>query len=130
MERQDNLHAETIRRRVLREIDTYLDSYNPRRRGAIGVPWILEKVESGLSAMRAALVDPYWLEIARRDSLAQVHSPFPHTERCLVLAVDPKTGVLLAYAPSADEFLLAKRLDVNAESFGVVGDAVGCFLAI
>jgi hypothetical protein len=45
-----------LRRRVEREIDTYVYEVPA---GAIGNPWPQSKVEAGLQAFRDALVDPY-----------------------------------------------------------------------
>src|SRR5262245_46192502 len=120
------MELEEIKGRVLREIDNYRYEYFE---GAVGRPWPAEKLASRLQRLRSALVAPYWAEVARRDTYAQATgAETPPTCRCAIVS-DDGAGTLLAFDPAENEFLLvAKRNDV-LESFGVTGDAVGCFMA-
>jgi hypothetical protein len=108
-----------LRRQVEREIDEYVYQLPE---GAIGNPWPAEKVEQRLRAFRSALVEPYWANVIDDDK---------RTKRCIVIA-DEKRGTLLVFEPEAQKFMLAmqsKLKEGGLISFGVDGDAVGCFLA-
>jgi len=81
-----------------------------------------------LAEMKASLIVPYCAEITFRDSIAHCHADPPIVRRCAIVADDSK-GAILAYDPDKHEFLLARRGREGLESFGVMGDAVGCFMA-
>jgi hypothetical protein len=116
---------EKLRQRVSAEIASYQYEYPA---GAVGRPWSAEKVRAKLSEFRAALVEPYWASVVRRDTIEQIGSADPPIRQCAIVADDSK-GTLLAFDPAAAEFLLVRsRLHV-LESFGISGDATGCFLA-
>ncbi|MEJ0078008.1 MAG: hypothetical protein WDO17_21730 [Alphaproteobacteria bacterium] len=119
------MDLEVLSRRVLAEIDNYRYEFPD---GMIGGPWSPTHVDSHLRQMRSALVAPYWAEITRRDSLEQIHADQPLVHPCAVVADDGK-GTLLAFDPQANEFLLAESRGDKLVSFGVTGDAVGCFMA-
>jgi hypothetical protein len=125
------MDLEELRRRVVDEIDHYVYLVPE---GANGRPWNLEKVDTKLREFRSALVQPYWVDIIRRDILFEEilssrSSRLIHLmNRCVVVA-DDRHGIVLAFDPSASEFLLAERRADTLVSFGMSGDAVGCFLA-
>jgi hypothetical protein len=48
--------------------------------------------------------------------------------KCAAVAEDGK-GVLLLFDPAENSFVLAERGSTGLTTFGVRGDAVGCFLA-
>jgi hypothetical protein len=79
--------------------------------------------------MRASLVDPYWANIELRDTFAQIGEETASVRKCAVVA-DDGNGILLAFDPDAEEFVLIQMGKESLESFGIRGDAVGCFLAI
>jgi hypothetical protein len=51
----------------------------------------------------------------------------PPIDRCVIVADDGR-GMLLAFDPVAAEYFLVLRHKGALESFGVNGDAVGCFM--
>lgn len=117
---------EDARRRVLAELDAY--KYECPI-GMIGNAWGAEKIEGQLRALRAALVSPpYWANISRRDTIEHDTMPNQPVSRGIVVADDGR-GTLLVFDPGSDHFLLAKMFRGAIESFGVSGDAVGCFMA-
>ncbi len=119
------MDLEELSRRVSAEIDNYVYVYPD---GMIGRPLGAEKIRAHLEEMRAALIKPYWAEITLRDTFEQINATKPPVRRCAVVADDAK-GALLAFDPVAGRFLLAGRRAGALESYGVDGDAVGCFMA-
>ncbi|MFI5089497.1 MAG: hypothetical protein ACHP7P_05525 [Terriglobales bacterium] len=115
----------SLRRAVEKEIDAYVYECPD---GAIGNPLSDEAVAKGLAEMRASLVEPYKVEVALRDTFEQVGMEQPPRRDCAVVA-DDRRGMLLLFDPVEDEFVLAQRVDTGLSTFGVRGDAVGCFLA-
>jgi hypothetical protein len=95
---------------------------------AIGNPWTDEVVQTGLAQFRISLVEPYWAEVEIRDTFAQVGMTAAPRRRCAVVADDAK-GTLLLFDPVENSFVLAERSGAGLTTFGVRGDAVGCFLA-
>jgi hypothetical protein len=114
-----------LRREVEAAMDTYV--YNVPE-GAIGNPMPDAVVVSGLEQMRTALVDPYWLEVEIRDTFDQAGMNAGPTRRCAVVADDGK-DMLLLFDPVEEEYVLAQRSRNGFSTFGVRGDAVGCFLS-
>ena len=112
------LDLRELRRTVEREIDEYVyDVPN----GAFGNPWSPEKVERELRTFREALVDPYWIEVV--DDVK--------TRRSCAVVADDKKSYLLVFEPEDQKFMLVTKSRLSSEltSFGVDGDAVGCFLS-
>jgi len=114
-----------LRREVERNIDTYV--YRVPE-GAVGNPMSDAAIADGLAQMRALVVDPYWVEVEVRDTFEQITMTDPPRRACAVVA-DDGGGILLLYDPVEKSFVLAKREDSGLSTFGVRGDAVGCFLA-
>lgn len=110
------LDLANLRRKIELEIDEYVYEVP---KGSIGNPWPLDKVEQELRTFRNALVDPYWIDVVDDD---KTRKP------CVAVADDNKT-YLLVFEPEAQKFMLAMRKGNDLISFGVDGDAVGCFLA-
>ena len=111
------------------EVKAALDGYEYSAPGnTIGNPMSDKSVQAGLDEMRAALVQPYWLDVELRDSFEQTKMATAPTRRGAVVADDHK-GVLLLFDPVEEEYVLAQRTDRGFATFGVRGDAVGCFLA-
>ena len=111
---------------VRAEIDAYVYEVP---RGGVGNPWSAEKVRAGLEDMRSAVVPPYWTEVEIRDTFEQCSGEARLLQRCAVVA-DNQAGTLLLWDPKGREFFLAERRHGRLISFGVRGDAVGCYLAI
>jgi hypothetical protein len=114
-----------LRALVTKQIDTYAyvlpDS-------AIGNPWSQASVEKALAEFRASLVDPYWADAEIRDTFDQVRMAEGPRRKCAVVADDGK-GKFLLFDPVEDSFVLAELGKTGLMTFGVRGDAVGCFLA-
>ena len=113
-----------LRRKVESEIEDYVYEVPP---SAVGTPWPQEKVDAQLSEFRASLVDPKWEKVVIRDTHEQRLAEAPPVRDCILVANDSK-GYKLYYDPEEGNFVLAS--DANPpETFGVRGDAVGCFMA-
>jgi hypothetical protein len=114
-----------LRQRVEKEIETYVYDFPDN---AIGNPWSDAAIQQGLAKFRASLVEPYWSEVEIRDTFEQVGMTAGPRRKCAVVADDGK-GMLLLFDPAEDSFVLAERRSTGLTTFGVRGDAVGCFLA-
>jgi hypothetical protein len=110
-----------LRQRVEKEIETYVCDFPD---DAIGNPWSQAAIQHGLAKFRASLVEPYWTEVEIRDTYEQVGM----IEGPRSVADDGK-GMLLLFDPAENSFVLAERGSEGLITFGVRGDAVGCFLA-
>ena len=114
-----------LRQRVENEIETYVYEFPDN---AIGNPWSDAAIQQGLAKFRASLVEPYWSEVEIRDTFEQVGMTAGPRRECAAVADDGK-GMLLLFDPAEDSFVLAERGSTGLITFGVRGDAVGCFLA-
>jgi hypothetical protein len=114
-----------LRQRVEKEIETYVYVFPDN---AIGNPWSDTAIQQGLAKFRASLVDPYWTEVEIRDTFEQVGMTAGPRRNCAAVADDGK-GMLLLFDPAEDSFVLAEYGSTGLTTFGVRGDAVGCFLA-
>ncbi|MCK1383019.1 hypothetical protein [Bradyrhizobium sp. 21] len=114
----DQLDLFKLRQTVEHEIDEYV--YHVPE-GAYGNSWSHEKVERELRTFREALVDPYWIEVIDDDK----------KRKCCVAVADDKKSYLLVFDPEAQTFMLVMKSKLSSDltSFGVDGDAVGCFLS-
>jgi hypothetical protein len=112
---------------VRRSIDTYANDA-AKQHSTVGVPWDSDKIGRGIVEMETALVSPYWIDAEVRDTFDQTKMTEGPRRRCAVVADDGQ-GTLLLFDPLADDFVLAQRSDSTITTFGVRGDAVGCFLA-
>ena len=114
-----------LRQRVEKEINTYVYECPD---DAIGNPWSEGAVKKGLAQLRDSLVEPYWAEVELRDTFEQVRMIVAPRRKCVVVADDGK-GMFLLFDPVESSFVLAQRESEVLTTFGVRGDAVGCFLA-
>jgi hypothetical protein len=114
-----------LRIAVEAEIDQYV--YDVPE-GTAGLPWSVDKVRIELAEMRGALVDPYWTEVEIRDTFSQVKEEQGKLLRCAVVAED-RRGYLLLWEPVRRDFFLAQAREGVPCTFGIRGDAVGCFLS-
>jgi hypothetical protein len=114
-----------LSRKVSAELDTYVYVYPE---GMVGRPWNAEKIEAQLREFRATLIEPYLATVVRRDTIEQINLADPPQSRCAVVADDGR-GNLLAFDLATAEFLLVSKGRDHLESYGVNGDAVGCFMA-
>jgi hypothetical protein len=121
----DQALFEELRARIRREIDQYVYSVPE---GSLGTPLSEEWVSAALREMREALINPYWTQVEFPVSSAQAPLGEPKTRSCVAVADDGQ-GWLLLWDPLAEEFVLAWLSDTFPRTFGIRGDAVGCFLA-
>lgn len=119
------MDLETLRRDVENAIENYRGDATA---GTLGTPWAKDRVEAELTAMRAALVAPYWADVELRDTHENIAANVAPSRRCAVVA-DDRTQSFLAFDPIENESLLAVRHKEGLLSIGVRGDAVGCFMA-
>ncbi|WP_027034990.1 hypothetical protein [Mesorhizobium ciceri] len=130
MEDKNDLDFDALVAFIRKEIDEYdYPALMKDRTDLVGVPLAEDVVIADLARFRAALVKPYWIDVDRRDTLADMESETPVVERCTVVT-DDRDGYLLAYEPQKQEFLLVYRTGESCVSIGVRGDAVGCYLAM
>jgi hypothetical protein len=114
-----------LRREVEQEIRNYVYGVPD---DAIGNRMTDTAVADGLAQMRASLVDPYWVVVEVRDTFDQIVTSAPAHRKCAAVADDGK-GMVLLFDPVEQSFVLAQRGATRLSTFGVRGDAVGCFLS-
>ena len=112
-----------LERFVLAEIESY--EYTVPE-GALGKPFPDTEVEALVAGMRAALVKPEWHVVQLRDTVEQLKRTSPERRRC-VLVADDGEAYRLYYDPVEEDFFLA--VGNPPETFGVRGDAVGCWMS-
>jgi hypothetical protein len=118
----NNLDLDELAHRVLHEIESHRYEIPDHARR----PLPDEKVQRLLAEMRAALVEPQWGMVEQRDTPEQMSLDPPEVRRCVLIADDGEVYQLY-FDPSDNEFVLTAG-DPPA-TFGVRGDAVGCFMA-
>jgi hypothetical protein len=96
--------------------------------GAVGTPLSAKKIEADLQLMRVCLVEPRWEEVEIRDTFDQVKTNVGPRRKCVTIAEDTE-GYVLMFDPVESSFVLAFRQSEGLGTFGIRGDAVGCFLA-
>jgi hypothetical protein len=114
-----------LRRTVESEIENYQCPSSPN---SIGTPWSDQKIATELAVMRAAILEPYWVEVELRDTLEQIDAE-RETRRACVVVADDRDGTLLAFDPTENRFVLVVRCETGLITIGVRGDAVGCLMA-
>jgi hypothetical protein len=112
-----------LRRRVEAALESYVYDFP---RDSIGNPMREAGMIKELEAMQTALVEPYWVEVEIRDTFQQIDTVAPK-RTCAVVAEDGE--MLLLFDTVSDEYVLAQRTPSGILTFGVRGDAVGCFMA-
>jgi hypothetical protein len=119
------MDLETLRRAVENDIANYRYSSSGN---TVGIAWSEERIDAELTAMRAALVNPYWADVELRDTHEQIDADPAILRKCAIVADDLK-GTILAFDPIENGFLLAVKGKGALQTIGVHGDAVGCFMA-
>ena len=114
-----------LKQRAENEIETYTYDFPDN---AIGKPWSDAAIKDALARFRASLIEPYWVDVEIRDTFEQVRMAAAPRRRCAAVA-DDGNGVLLLFDPLENSFVLAEHETTGLATFGVRGDAVGCFLA-
>ena len=114
-----------LRREVELEISGYVYEVPP---GAVGTPFSPKEIQDHLSRMRLCLVDPHWEEVEVRDTFEQIQTNVGPMRKCVAIAEDDN-GYVLMFDPVENSYVLAYRNGARLRTFGIRGDAVGCFLA-
>ena len=105
------------------EVETY--EVPERHPDLVGSALLPEWFEKGLAEMKAALVEPYWVEMRDYASV-----PGEVLTRQVAVVADEGHEILVAFDPAPDgDFVLTWRSPEQVEFYNVHGDAVGCFLA-
>jgi hypothetical protein len=117
---------ESLKQEVLKQIGDYRYSVPE---SALGQPWTEDQVRDGLQEMRNSLVEPYWADVVIADKPEQWNLVNPIIRRCIAVA-DNREGYLLLWDPEEHRYMLGHNTNGPLSSFGIWGDAVGCFLAI
>ena len=116
-------------RRLRQSVEQQIAEYSYEvPEGSIGQPMSASAGQNQLAEMRSFLVAPYWVEVELRDTFEQVAKDEGMMRNCAVVADDGK-GMLLLYDPVEEAFVLAQRSGRRLSTFGVRGDAVGCFFS-
>ena len=113
-----NVNLEELERYVLEQVESYRYEVSDT---ALGRPMSQDWVEQQLAELRTALVKPEWRLVTNSDMPKEGETPSAHA--CALVAEDDNFE--LYYDPVEEEFVLA----CGAETFGVRGDVVGCFMA-
>jgi hypothetical protein len=121
-----DIDLKEVQRLVLDALDSY--EYEVPA-GALGRPHAEDWVARHLEEMRGALVEPEWQVVVQRDTPDGRPREVPEIRACVLVALDPSPDgyAELYYDPVEGEFVLASG--DPPETFGVWGDAVGCFMA-
>ena len=121
----ENIDLSWLRETVRRDLDEYVYEVPE---GSMGNPKSVPDIADELSQMWAALIEPYWTMVEVRDTFEQIGAQEPLKRRCAAVADDGK-GIVLLFDPHDESFVLAQRTVSGLATFGVRGDAVGCFLS-
>jgi len=113
-----------LRHEIDQQISGYVYEVPP---GAVGTPLPADQIRSDLEAMRLCLVEPRWEEVEIRNTADEIRNDVGHTQKCVTLAEDG--SYVLIFDPIGEEFHLAWRHESGLGTWGVRGDAVGCFIA-
>jgi hypothetical protein len=113
-----------LRHEVERQISEYVNEGHP---GAIGTPLSADQIRSDLEVMRICLVKPQWEEAHICTTAEEIRTGIGKRRMCVTLAED--NGYVLIFDPVEREYHLAWRSELGLGTWGVMGDAVGCFIA-
>lgn len=112
-----------LRRDVERQIAEYVYEVPA---GAVGTPLAAEEIRADLETMRLCLVEPRWEEVNICNP-EEARIGVGSRRMCVTMAEDE--GYVLVFDPAENEYHLAWRSDHGLGTWGVRGDAVGCFIA-
>jgi hypothetical protein len=125
LDMRQNVNLSQFSAELLRKINNYVYEVPEE---AIGSPMSPKAVADALAEMRAALIAPYWTTVEIRDTFDQMGAIDSLRRDCVAVADDGK-GIMLLYDPDEKSFVLAQNGTHGLQTFGVRGDAVGCFLS-
>jgi hypothetical protein len=123
---EDNELPRKVKLHVESEIHDYVYDHPE---SAIGQPWGDDRVQASLEEMRNALVEPYWADVLMPDRWDNMRVETSEKRRCVVVA-DNRKGYLVLWDPEQNIFILGHTTGGPLASWGLTGDAVGCFLSI
>jgi hypothetical protein len=112
-----------LRGEVEREIAGYVYDHPA---DAIGSPLPDHVIRNDLNAMRLCLIEPRWEEVNICNSLGNMNAKTVR-RMCVTMAEDE--GYVLVFDPVEEEYHLAWRGEQGLGTWGIRGDAVGCFIA-
>jgi len=115
-------------RRLRREVERQISGYVYRvPASAIGTPLTAEEIRANLGAMRLCLIEPRWEEVNICNTPEEIRTGVGERRMCVTMAEDE--SYVLMFDPVDEEYHLAWRSGFGLGTWGVRGDAVGCFLA-
>lgn len=120
------MSVQELRERIAHELATFTYAVPA---AAIGRPLSPAAVQESLRQLRHALVEPYLVEVERRDTFEEVTSAAAARASVWVVA-HGAPDTLVFYDPERDTFGLARRGARGLITFGVYGDLVDTFMAI
>jgi hypothetical protein len=95
--------------------------------GAIGTPIPADEIRGLLDEMRLCLVEPRGEEVHICNTSKEIRTGEGVRRMCVTMAEDG--SYVLVFDPVEEEYNLAWRSERGLGTWGVRGDAVGCFLA-
>jgi hypothetical protein len=113
-----------LRREVERQISEYVYQVP---RGAIGTPLPADEIRADLKLMRLCLVEPRWEEVDICNTPQEAKTGMGNRRKCVTMAEDK--GYVLVFDQVGNEYYLAWRGERGLGTWGIRGDAVGCFIA-
>jgi hypothetical protein len=113
-----------VRRETERQILAYVHQVPA---GAIGVPLPAYEIRDSLNKMRLCLTEPCWEEVHICSTPEEIRTGEGVSRMCVTMAEDE--GYVLVFDPVEEAYHLAWRSEHILGTWGVRGDAVGCFLA-
>jgi hypothetical protein len=120
----DKAFFQRLRREMERQISGYVYQVPA---GAIGTPLPSDEIRALLDAMRLCLVEPRWEEVHICNTPEEIRTGVGVRRICVTMAEDE--SYVLVFDPVDEEYHLAWRSKSGLGTWGVRGDAVGCFLA-
>lgn len=113
-----------LRREIERQISGYVYEVPA---GAIGTPLSADEIRADLHTMRLCLVEPRWEEVHICNTPEEIRTGVGARRKCVTMAEDE--GYVLAFDPVDEEYHLAWRSERGLGTWGIRGDALGCFIA-
>jgi hypothetical protein len=113
-----------LRREVERQISEYVYEVPT---GALGTPLSAAEIRADLELMRLCLVEPRWEEVNICHTPKEIKTGMGNKYRCVTMAEDE--GYVLVFNTVDNEYYLAWRGEHGLGTWGISGDAVGCFIA-
>jgi hypothetical protein len=113
-----------LRREVERQISEYVYQVPG---GGIGTPPPTDEIRAELELMRLCLVEPRWEEVDICNTPEEVKTGMGNRRECITLAEHER--YVLVFDHVNNEYYLAWRSEHGLGTWGVRGDAVGCFIA-